>query len=133
MTSVRILSLLSLVFNTLFCRNADWSVPGIFVQVSDRRGHRFGAKSAQVKSLIRNIDNTVGRILRVMQDQDLTGKVTLMIVSGHGMTDVSRKRIIRIHKLVDTEDVEIFTGRGAFLSVWPKPEKMNKVRKAPSK
>ncbi|XP_064598647.1 glycerophosphocholine choline phosphodiesterase ENPP6-like [Liolophura sinensis] len=107
--------------------NSTAELIGIFVDVGDSRAHRYGTNSTEVKSVIRNIDNTINKILEMMRVQGLTEKVTLMVVSGHGITDVSRKRIIRIKNFVDTADVDIFIGRGAFLSVWPKPEKMNKV------
>lgn len=79
----------------------------LYFSFVDSRGHRHGPDSPEVLEAIRRADKLVGYLVHNLQKTGLASKTNLMIVSDHGMAEVSRDRIVVLDEMIDPEDVEL--------------------------
>ena len=86
-------------------REVDLST--LYFSFVDSRGHRYGTDSEEVKAAIKKADDLIGYLMEKMEEQKLTSNTNLLIVSDHGMADVSRERIVVLDEMIDPEDVEM--------------------------
>lgn len=63
----------------------------------DHAGHTFGPVAAQTDNAVALVDGAIGRLLAGLASRHIDAN--LVIVSDHGMTPVSGKRLIRMDKL----------------------------------
>ncbi|XP_064595339.1 glycerophosphocholine cholinephosphodiesterase ENPP6-like [Liolophura sinensis] len=102
-------------------------VVGIYYELTDATGHRYGPRSAELKQVIRDLDEDIYGLLADWERRNLRDKVDIIIMSDHGMTDVSPERVVRIENYVNASDVQRFLEYGAFMSIWPKDGKLDEV------
>lgn len=77
--------------------------------------------------MIRELDEDIYGLLADWERRNLQDKVDIIILSDHGMTDISPERVLRIEDYVNVNDVERFMEKGAFMGIWPKEDKLDKV------
>ncbi len=68
----------------------------LYFNEPDHAGHVFGENSIEVNEEIENSDNILGYLLRSITELDIYKKINIVIVSDHGMVNVSNKRTINI-------------------------------------
>jgi len=73
----------------------------------DAAGHRFGPESPNVDSAIANVDSALDRFLRGLDSLGLARKANLVIVSDHGMAELSPDRVIYLDSCLDTTAAEV--------------------------
>ena len=85
-------------------------IMGYFEQ-PDKYGHEYGPNSVQVANAIKEVDDYIGILINGIKDisEELYNKTDIVIVSDHGMTDVSMQSLIHINytshfNLSDTEN-----------------------------
>jgi predicted AlkP superfamily pyrophosphatase or phosphodiesterase len=82
----------------------------------DTAAHHHGATAPEVAAAVALVDHAVGRLTAGLEQLKLTDTVNLVIVSDHGMTDLSTNRVIALGDLVDLNNVQIdFSGATAGL------------------
>lgn len=79
----------------------------VYFSFVDTQGHRYGTDSEEVKAAIKRADDLMGYLMEKMEENELTSKTNMLIVSDHGMADVSKERIVVLDDMIDPDDVEI--------------------------
>ena len=73
----------------------------------DDVGHRYGPDSDEVKSAIREMDRTVGRLMDGLKSREIFQKVNIILVSDHGMATTSSDSMIFLDDYILMDDVEV--------------------------
>jgi predicted AlkP superfamily pyrophosphatase or phosphodiesterase len=84
---------------------ADFST--LYFSKVDSYGHRYGPHSNEVEEVVMEADDWMGYLLGRMEDTGLTDKLNLIIVSDHGMAELSEERVIFLDELINLDDVNI--------------------------
>ncbi|KAJ8307148.1 hypothetical protein KUTeg_015232 [Tegillarca granosa] len=100
---------------------------GIYVELTDKYGHKYGPKSQKLNEIIVEVDKEIYKLMESLENDGLIDEVNIMIFSDHGMTDVSQQRLVNITGHVDMKDVDVMLDSGPNVYVWPKPDKIEKV------
>ena len=86
----------------------------LYFNEPDHAGHVFGANSKEVNEKIKESDNILGYLLRSLTKLDIYNRTNILIVSDHGMVDVSKERVINID---DFNISGIIDGKGPVMNV----------------
>ena len=86
----------------------------LYFNEPDHAGHIFGANSKEVNEQIKESDNILGYLLRSLTKLDIYNRTNILIVSDHGMVDVSKEKVINID---DFNISGIIDGKGPVMNV----------------
>jgi predicted AlkP superfamily pyrophosphatase or phosphodiesterase len=78
-----------------------------YLSDADEAGHTFGPESAELTAALVRIDRAIGRLLAGLDARGLTGQVNVVLVSDHGMTPVSRDRVVVLSDYLDLTAVDV--------------------------
>lgn len=84
----------------------------------DHWGHETGPDSPQLNDALRDTDAVLGRLVRGLERFGLLDRVNLVVVSDHGMTPTSERRLVFLDDYVDTTAVRMVEG-GPFILLQP--------------
>ncbi len=88
----------------------------LYFSFVDSQGHRHGPDSKEIDEAITRADGLVGYLIEKLKEAGLWGKMNIMIVSDHGMSEVSRDRIIVVDDYgVNASDLQIVSGSPALM------------------
>lgn len=87
----------------------------LYFDVIDTQGHRHGPDSQEVTDAVKHADNLVGYLLEKLEEHNLRPQTNLIIVSDHGMSEVSRERIIVLDDYINPDEVEFIAGSPAVM------------------
>ncbi len=73
----------------------------------DDAGHNFGPGSPQVDSAIARVDAMVGALVDGIVARGLAAHVDIVVVSDHGMADLSPERVIYLDDYLDLSKVDL--------------------------
>jgi predicted AlkP superfamily pyrophosphatase or phosphodiesterase len=73
----------------------------------DHAGHDTGPHSREVKTAILEVDAILGRLVQGLQARGIFDRVNIIIVSDHGMTEVTSDHVIYLDDYLDLEKVEV--------------------------
>lgn len=73
----------------------------------DTESHHHGVDSPQVAQAVSQVDSAVGRLMDGLHRLNLDSLANVVIVSDHGMTDLSTNRIIALSQYVDLNSVQV--------------------------
>jgi len=73
----------------------------------DSRGHRYGPGSEPVRQAVEEVDARIGDLLDELERIGLWPDINVMITSDHGMTELSRDRVIFLDELISLDDVRV--------------------------
>jgi len=90
-----------------------------FADVDDAT-HAHGTDAPETLAAIREVDRAVGRLLRGLETRGILERVTVVIVSDHGMADVARDRVIFLDDYIEVDEVEIID-RDPLAALRPRP------------
>jgi predicted AlkP superfamily pyrophosphatase or phosphodiesterase len=83
----------------------------VYFHEADTAGHHFGPDSPEVADAVAKVDAAIGKLVEGIQKLGLKAETNLLIVSDHGMTEVSPQRVIPLDRYLDLESVQIdFSG-----------------------
>jgi len=85
----------------------------------DGAGHSHGPDSREVELALHEVDGMLERLLSGLEERDLLDEVDLIVVSDHGMTDLSRHRAIFLDDHIDIDDFWI-AAWGPYVTLDPK-------------
>ncbi len=68
----------------------------LYFNEPDHAGHVFGPNSIEVTNQIKSSDDILGYLLKSISKLDIFNKINVIIVSDHGMVDVSESKVINI-------------------------------------
>jgi len=86
----------------------------LYFNEPDRAGHVYGANSKEVNQQIEKSDYILGYLLRSLTELDIYNNINLIVVSDHGMVDVSNNKVINIDKYNISG---IIDGKGPLMSI----------------
>ncbi len=72
----------------------------LYFDAVDSKGHRYGTGAAETDSAIVQVDRMIGLLIRGLRDLNLLNKTNIIVVSDHGMLDVSREKVIRVDEML---------------------------------
>jgi predicted AlkP superfamily pyrophosphatase or phosphodiesterase len=73
----------------------------------DHAGHDFGPDSPQLLEAARHLDDALGQLVSGIETLGLLDQVTLVVVSDHGMSQLSDRRVIFLDDYVDLATLDI--------------------------
>lgn len=87
----------------------------LYFSFLDSQGHRFGPDSPEVVEAIKHADDLVGYLIEQLKNNNLWDTTNIIIVSDHGMSELSRERIIVLDDYLNIEDIDIISGSPAVM------------------
>ena len=100
----------------------------LHLDVVDLMGHLTGPDSARTNDAIAKVDVALGRLVEGLKTRGLYDRDNLVVVSDHGMANISAKRIIFLDDLIDLMTATVPT-EGAAAGVDPLPGHMAEIEK----
>jgi len=79
----------------------------LYFDEPDHSGHVYGPASTQAIAALENVDKQLVDLLNGIKSRQLEDKVNIMVVSDHGMTSLSREKVVFLDDYIDMEDVLI--------------------------
>ena len=73
----------------------------------DGTGHRHGPNSQEVVDAVENADATIGYLIEQLEAKGIWPNINIIIVSDHGMAEVTPEKIIMLDDIIDLEDVRV--------------------------
>lgn len=101
----------------------------LYFDEPDGQGHRHGPLSKEALSALEEVDGHLGDLLKGLKERGLEDKVNIIVLSDHGMTTVSRDRLIYLDDYIDLNDV-LVVDWSPIAAIRPKPGKEEKVYNA---
>lgn len=81
----------------------------LYFSFVDGAGHRYGPNSQEVVEAIEQADSLIGYLIQQLKTFDLEDQLNLIIVADHGMSQLSRDRIIYFDDYIDAEDLDVYS------------------------
>ncbi len=97
----------------------------LYFHDTDSYGHEFGPNSPEINESIKRIDSVTAYLISSLKDNKLSD-VNLIFVSDHGMTEISRERIINIEEMLSGYNC-FFEDSGPLMRITPPSEKLEEV------
>jgi len=82
----------------------------LYFSFVDSRGHRYGPNSPEVISAIQKADGLMGYLIGELRERNLFENTNIIIVSDHGMAELSNERVILLDEIINPEDVRRLGG-----------------------
>ncbi|KAJ3224238.1 hypothetical protein HK099_008694, partial [Clydaea vesicula] len=95
----------------------------LYIPEVDQMGHAHGPNSSQVKDALKKVDEGILYLLNGLYDRDLRGNVDLIVLSDHGMLEISTENTIYLDSKKTTSDLFYFFFEGCYAFVYPYQEK----------
>jgi predicted AlkP superfamily pyrophosphatase or phosphodiesterase len=106
----------------------------LYFDEPDHTGHDFGPDSPKTAAAAARADSALGRLVQGLRARGKYDSVNLIVVSDHGMSQLSPERVVYLDDVVDTASVRI-TSLSPDLMLTPRdgdaPALLAKIRKLP--
>ncbi len=79
----------------------------IYFSDPDDYGHFAGPDSSAINVAIQECDARMGQLIKGLEERDLLDKVNIIIVSDHGMAQLSKERLIFLDDYLDPANLKI--------------------------
>jgi predicted AlkP superfamily pyrophosphatase or phosphodiesterase len=76
----------------------------LYFSAVDTASHNFGVGSEQERDAILRVDRHIGSLIEGLKQRDLLDSTNIIVVSDHGMADVSSERLINLDNWLDISD-----------------------------
>jgi predicted AlkP superfamily pyrophosphatase or phosphodiesterase len=90
----------------------------LYFDIVDTAGHNFGPNSPELTVSVAKVDQQIGLLLEGLEKHGLSDKATIIIVSDHGMAEVSPDRTIYLNTLINA-DSYYWISRGSVMGLEP--------------
>jgi predicted AlkP superfamily pyrophosphatase or phosphodiesterase len=101
----------------------------LYFEHVDQMGHDYGTDSDSVKAAIRKSDRLLGYLKNQLRNRGLWDQMNVIVLSDHGMTDLSADKTIRLDEIIDLNSVEQIIW-DPMTMIWPKEGAGEQVYKA---
>lgn len=91
-----------------------------YLSEPDGSGHRFGPESEQVTDTIGGLDHILAYFLNKLEKLDIANEVNVIVVSDHGMQEISNQKTIRIQDYVNKNWMAGIHGGNPVYNIWAK-------------
>lgn len=79
----------------------------LYFESPDREGHAFGPFTPETGNAVETVDSLIGALITGIEALNMTDKVNIMITSDHGMSQLSRDRVIFLDDYIDLESITL--------------------------
>lgn len=98
----------------------------LYFDDTDTQGHRYGTDSPELNEAIKRVDGMLGLLFSKLDEIKMRDSVNIIVVSDHGMTDISDKRVVNIENLLKGYNCKFFDS-GPLMTVNAPKEKFEEV------
>lgn len=92
----------------------------------DGAGHWNGPESPETGAAVANVDRFIGRLLDGLEDRDIFDRVNVIVVSDHGMSQLSPDRVVALDDYVSMDDLR-WQDSTPLIGLWPEEGKTQAV------
>lgn len=79
----------------------------LYFSFVDSRGHTYGPDSPEVDEAVVYLDDLLGYLLARVEAAELQDQLNIMLVSDHGMAELSDKKVIFLDEMINMNDVDV--------------------------
>lgn len=98
----------------------------LYFDAADTYGHKFGTNSVEIKETIVKLDSLIGKLFEGLRQISLLDSTNIIIVTDHGMSDVSSDRIINVEEILDGYTQTLWD-YGPVMYVHPDPNDIDSI------
>ncbi len=98
----------------------------LYFHDTDTYAHDYGTTSPETNKAIEHLDSVAAYIFDQLKSINMIDSVNVIFLSDHGMTDISKDRIINVEKLIDGYNCS-FNDDGPFMQINPPADKRLEV------
>lgn len=99
----------------------------LYFHFVDTQGHRFGPDSPELVEAVERADDLVGYLMNRLDESDLNEITNLMIVSDHGMSSVSRDKIVVLDDIINPEELDMIAYSPVIMANVREDEKLDEL------
>lgn len=89
----------------------------LYFSTVDAAGHRHGPNSSEVAAAVKEVDRVVGELLDGLAALPIADQINLVVVSDHGMSEVTPKHAEQLDDHADLDGVRGI-GSGPYTTLW---------------
>lgn len=78
-----------------------------YFEEPDGAGHTYGPNAPETQTAVLRVDSALAQLMAGIHARDLDDSVDVLIVSDHGMTEVSPNRVAYLDDVVDSTNVRV--------------------------
>ncbi len=97
-----------------------------YFDAADTYGHKYGPDSPETNFAIAQLDSILGYYFDKLKEINLFDSTDIIVVSDHGMTDVSNKKTVNIDKILEGSDYQQ-NDNGPFMMIEPEGNNINEI------
>lgn len=90
----------------------------LYFSDTDDAGHDFGPESPETNNAIKIMDNALDSLYRGLKEIGLKDSINVILLSDHGMTAVSKDKMINVDEILNGLEYEIFDN-GPVMMIFP--------------
>lgn len=90
-------------------------------------GHDCGPVSPQTRKVVEQLDSLIGYFLNRLSELPIAGKLNIIILSDHGMADISSDRVINLSDYFSKDLFKYISGSNPVYTLQPKPENYHEI------
>ncbi len=98
----------------------------LYFSDTDDKGHKYGPNSKEINDAIKLLDDVAGKIFSKLEEINMKDSVNVIFVSDHGMTEISKDRIINVEKFLEGYNCK-FLDESVLMTIEPPKEKFKEV------
>jgi len=98
----------------------------LYFDAADTYGHKFGTNSVEINETIEKLDSLIGKVFEGLKQISLLDSTNIIIVTDHGMSDVSGDRIINVEEILKGYNQKLWD-YGPVMYVFPDKRESNKI------
>lgn len=99
----------------------------LYMHETDSYGHEFGPNSPQLDSAVARVDSVIGYMYEQLEEAGMKDSVNVIIVSDHGMTEISLERSVNIEGMLPGYECD-YQGTGPYMMIYPgNPEQTEEI------
>lgn len=91
-----------------------------YLSEPDGTGHHYGPESQQITDTVQGLDKIVGYFLDKLEQLDIADEVNVIIVSDHGMQEISNQRVIKLQDYIKPQWMAGANGGNPVYNIWAK-------------
>jgi len=98
----------------------------LYFDAADTYGHRFGTNSQELNNSLMRLDSLIGKLFNGLKEINLYDSTNIIIVSDHGMSNVSGDRIINVEEILEGYTQTLWD-YGPVMYVFPDKDESDKI------
>ncbi len=100
----------------------------LYYSLTDTYGHKYGPESDEINYAIARLDTVTGYLINKLKQINMFDSLNIIIVSDHGMTNISPDRIIDIEKILKNKNVK-YQSSGPVMMIAPLKNNLDEIYK----